>query len=266
MSYFRTSGEGDNEGIDIPVEDFDLNDPDTVIVHYDLGAWTADDQAELTQVLATEGIPHAWGDVDELLVPESAETRADAILADLEVRLGVGIGILPVAQLADGDPTVEYDLSEWPEGDRAAIARTLGDGTIRHRWDGDSLLVAADDEDTVDAVLDAVERGDVVGDLDVSADDDDRAEIPFETLTTFFLAGERLSKNALDADGLTHLLSAVDVADPAASPYGVDRGLWTRACALADELAGALADGDEPDAVHAEAVAGQLRDLLRAYV
>lgn len=266
MSYFRTSGEGDNEGIDIPVEDFDPNDPDATVVHYDMDAWTADDQAELTQVLAAAGIPHAWSGDNELLAPESAEDAVDAVIADLEVRLGVGIGVIPKAQLADGDPTIEYDLAEWLEDDREAIALMLGEGTIRHRWDGDTLLVAADDEATVDTVLDAVERGDIVGDIEFSAADDDRPERPFETLTTFFLAGERLAKNALDADGLSHLLAAVDVADPAAPPFGVERGLWTTACSLADELAGALADGDEPDAVEAEAVAGRLRDLLRSYV
>ncbi len=266
MSFYRTSGEGDPDPAE-SIEDFDPNDPDATIVHYDLGAWAHDDQAELIAELAAAGVPHAWGEADELLVPESAETRADEIIADLEARLGVGLGVLSRAELADDEPTVEYDLGEWPHDDRAAIARTLDEGTIRHRWDGTTLLIAAADEATVDSVLDAVERGDVVGDLDTEpAGSGDAPDLPFETLTTFFLAGERLARNQLDADGLAHLLEAVDVADPANPPYGVERALWQRACGLSDELAGALGDGDEPDVERAGVVAEQLRDLLRPYI
>ena len=90
--------------------------------------------------------------------------------------------------------------------------------------------------------------------------------MPFETLTTFFLAGERLQQNPLDADGLEQLLSATDVADPERPPYGVDKRLWERMCELADELAAALVDGDEPDVVETQAVAAELHDLLRPYV
>ena len=70
----------------------------------------------------------------------------------------------------------------------------------------------------------------------------------------------------LDADGLEQLLSATAVADPERPPYGVDRRLWQRMCELADELASALVDGDEPDVVETQAVAGELHDLLRPYV
>ena len=97
-------------------------------------------------------------------------------------------------------------------------------------------------------------------------DDPTRIELPFETLTTFFLAGDRLQKNPLDADGLEQLLAATDVADPDRPPYGVDKRLWVRMCELADELAAALVDGDEPDVVETQAVAAELHDLLRPYV
>ena len=90
--------------------------------------------------------------------------------------------------------------------------------------------------------------------------------LPFETLTTFFLAGDRLQRNPLDADGLEQLLSATDVADPDRPPYGVDKRLWVRMCELADDLAAALVDGEEPDVVETQAVAAELHDLLRPYV
>ena len=91
-------------------------------------------------------------------------------------------------------------------------------------------------------------------------------QLPFETLTTFFLAGERLRRDPLDADGLEELLKAHDVAEPERPPYGVDRRLWVRTCELADGLVGALCDDDTPDEEVAAAHAQALHDLLRPYV
>ena len=94
----------------------------------------------------------------------------------------------------------------------------------------------------------------------------DADELPFETLTTFFLAAERLQRNTLDADGLEQLLDARRGRRARASPYGVEMSLWQQTCELADELAGALVDADEPDHEAAMAVAIDLHDLLRPFV
>ena len=106
------------------------------------------------------------------------------------------------------------------------------------------------------------------GEFGVGDDDGDEEadQLPFETLTTFFLVGERLQRNPLDADGLEQLLEAVELADVRRPPYGVDLRLWQRTCALADELAAALADEVEPDADAAMDVARELYDLLRPYI
>ena len=66
--------------------------------------------------------------------------------------------------------------------------------------------------------------------------------------------------------GSSNCCSATDVADPDRPPYGVDKRLWLRTCELADDLAAALVDGDEPDVVETQAVAAELHDLLRPYV
>jgi hypothetical protein len=134
------------------------------------------------------------------------------------------------------------------------------------RWEEDVLLVGTEDEELVDAILDEVENDEGVELPDDDEDTEDADQLPFETLTTFFLAGDRLHKNPLDADGLEQLLAAIDVADPERPPYGVDKRLWVRTCELADDLAAALVDGEEPDAEETQAVAGELRDLLRPYV
>ena len=252
-------------------DDWNPNDPDATRVHYDLANWSFEQMAELAAALADAEVPHAW-DGSELIVPESAEQATDDIVAQVEMRLGIPGDVEeaaprePVA-LADDAASTEYDLAEWEPSERDLITSHLVARGLPFRWEEDVLLVGTDDEELVDSILDDVENDEGIELPDET--DEERAEadqLPFETLTTFFLAGDRLQRNPLDADGLEQLLSATDVADPENPPYGVDKRLWLRMCELADELAAALVDGDEPDVVETQAVAAELHDLLRPYV
>ena len=250
-------------------DDWNPNDPDATRVHYDLESWSFEQMAELAAALADAVVPHAW-DGNELIVPESAELATDDIVAQVEMRLGMTVEMAEAAppreavRLADDAPSTEYDLAEWEQGERDLVTSHLVARGLPFRWEDDVLLVGTADEELVDSILDDVENDEGV---DLADDgDDDADQLPFETLTTFFLAGDRLQRNPLDADGLEQLLSATDVADPARPPYGVEKQLWQRMCELADELAAALVDGDEPDVVETQAVAAELHDLLRPYV
>lgn len=255
-------------------DDWNPNDPDAILVHYDLSRWTFDQQAELSSDLADAAVPHSW-DGPELVVPEASEAMVDDLIAAVEERLGIVDDPEEGDEIPEGaeDPqpielgediiTTEYDLGEWTDDERATVGLLLINQHLAMRWDGHLLNVATDDEAAVEAVLDDVESGRVTL-ADVKGPG--AGELPFETLTTFFLAGERLQKNALDADGLEQLLKALDVAEPANPPYGVERHLWERTCRLADELADALVGGDDPDQEVASEVAAELHDLLRPYV
>jgi hypothetical protein len=258
-------------------DDWNPNDPDATQVHYDLAMWSFDQQAELASDLAEAEIPHSW-DGTELVVPESAESAADAVITATEERLGItydedgaalqaggddDVPLPAVVPLADLDATTEYDLADWPEPDRDALTRALTRQGHPFRWEEQVLLVRTADESLVESLLDLVEAGETEMDMDAGDDDD---PLPFETLTTFFLAGERLKKHPLDADGLEELLAAIDVAEPTKPPFGVEPRLWFRTCELADELAGALVDDDVPDEETAQIVAEQLHDLLRPYI
>lgn len=269
-------------------DDWNPNDPEATSVVYDLSDWSFDQQAELASDLAEATIPHAWDDTD-LLVPPTHEALADAVIDAAELRLGVvysgdgaegddGVLVadavltaeqMPIA-LADGVAAVEYELDEWPAVDRRALTRALAQQSIPHRWEDDLLVVGAVHESIVDALLDFIESGELAAMVDVELDaqreGDPDEVLPFETLTTFFLAGERLRRNPLDADGLEQLLEAIEVADPRRAPYGVEARLWQRTCQLADELADALAAEDQPDDDQAISLAGELHDLLRPYV
>jgi hypothetical protein len=251
-------------------DDWNPNDPDATRVHYDLSDWSFEQMAELAAALADAVVPHAW-DGNELIVPESAEQDTDDIVAQVEMRLGITDDsdvsdvvapreAIPLPEEAD---STEYDLAEWEQSERDLVTSHLVTRGLPFRWEDDVLLVGTNDEELVDSILDDVENDE---DVEVPDEADDEDRLPFETLTTFFLAGDRLQRNPLDADGLEQLLSATEVADPARPPYGVEMPLWRRMCELADELAAALVDGEEPDVVETQAVAAELHDLLRPYV
>ncbi len=252
-------------------DEWNPNDPDATQVHYDLEAWSFEQMAELASDLADAGIQHVW-EGNELIVPEDAEEQTDEIIAGVELRLGIADDDAvpeaetppePIALAADAE-TTEYDLAEWGASERDLVTSHLVARKLPFKWEDEVLLVGTADEALVDEILDDVENDEGV---ELSDDDDEDADrLPFETLTTFFLAGDRLQRNPLDADGLEELLNATEVANPARPPYGVDKRLWQRTCQLADELAAALADGEEPDTVETQAVAAQLHDLLRPYV
>ena len=249
-------------------DDWNPNDPDAVRVHYDLANWSFEQMAELAAALADAEIPHAW-DGNELIVPDSAEAATDDIVAQVEMRLGIAgdtgeASAREAIPLAEDVASTEYDLAEWEPSERELVTSHLVSRGLPFRWEEDVLLVGTDDEELVDAILDDVENDEGIELPEGEGGEEDR--LPFETLTTFFLAGDRLQRNPLDADGLEQLLSATDVADPDHPPYGVDKKLWNRMCELADDLAAALVDGDEPDVVETQAVAAELHDLLRPYV
>jgi len=258
--------------------DWNPNDPDATRVYYDLSAWTFDQQAELAAAMADAEVPHAWDDT-ELMVPEDSEQAADLVIADVEARLGIesadgdadgaddadfgaAAATAPIA-LADDIATTEYDLDEWPATDRQALTHALTGAGIPFAWDGNTVLVGTADEAIVDELLDDIEQGEFI---DVDAATGESTQPSSEVLTTFFLAGERLKRDPLDADGLEQLLAATDVADPDQPPFGVQPRLWQQTCELADELADALVEGDEPDHDAAMAAAQALFDLLRPHV
>ncbi len=247
---------------------------------YDLSRWSFDQQAELAAELAEAEVPHTW-DGSELVVPESHEAAADSTVTRVEARLGIvydgdeddngaGAGQQPGEQrgeqpiaIPDGAPSTEYDLGDWAESDRQAITNALTTQRIPYRWEDDLLLVSTAHEEAAELLMDTIEAGEFAM---LETDDAAPDELPFETLTTFFLAAERLQRNTLDADGLEQLLDALEVADPERRPYGVELVLWQKTCELADALASALVDADEPDHETAMAVATDLHDLLRPFV
>jgi hypothetical protein len=246
--------------------DWNPNDPDATRVYYDLSMWTFDQQAELSAAMADAELPHTW-EGTELMVPEESEADTDAIIAQIEERLGivdepVSDSPTPVV-LADDVATTEYDLADWSATEHDTVSHALTEAGIPFRWDGAVLLVATDDEPVVDELLDDVESGEYADVLVAAAPSEEASS---EVLTLCFLAAERLRKEPLDADGIEHLLKALDIADPEVPPFGVAPKLWTDAYTAADELADAIAGDETPDEEAAMAAAERLHELLRPHV
>lgn len=266
------------------MSEWNTNDEDAPKVYYDLAEWDFDQQAELASGLADLEIPHGW-EGTELVVPEEFEGATDAVFADVEQRLGIigkGTGSLPDHDdepveerfIADDETLTEYDLADWQELERELVGDSLRAANIPFRWEESILLVPTTDEEHVDTILDDIESGDVIPVINDGPDGD---ELPFESLNSFFLAGQRLRKDARDADGLERLLEALAVADPNRPPRGVELRVWRRTCELAEELADSLVEERDPltevefdDAGNevdpATQIASDLHDLLRPLI
>jgi hypothetical protein len=266
-----------------PVTDWNPSDPDTAKVFYDLTAWDFDQQAELASALADLEIPHTW-EGNELVIPAESEEEVDAVFTELEARLDItpanADGDADADADADADvdtespaewavleattPTTDYDLSEWSDLDRSLVTESLDGAAIGYRFVDGVLSVPTAAESVVDDILDEVEAGEMIPVINDGPEGD---ALPFESLNSFFLAGERLRKDARDADGLERLLEAIKIADPDRPPRGVELRVWRMSCELAEQLADVLVDGSEDEVItEAQPVAEALHDLLRPLI
>jgi len=261
------------------VTDWNPSDPDAAKVFYDLSGWDFDQQAELASALADLEIPHTW-DGNELVIPADSEQQVDELFTELEERLNIAPAsedeedvaadgeqaANPVewSVLEDDTPATDYDLTVWSDLDRSMVTESLDAAGIAYRFVDGVLSVPTSAEDPVDDILDEVEAGEMIPVINDGPDGD---VLPFESLNSFFLAGERLRKDARDADGLERLLDAIKIADPDRPPRGVELRVWRRSCELAEQLADVLVEGSEDEVITgAQPVAEALHDLLRPLV
>jgi hypothetical protein len=241
--------------------DFDPNDPDVVKVHYDVTVWNFEQRAELSEALAEAELPHVW-DGDEIVVPEDVEGDVDALFDELDKVLGP----FPIA-LEDGAESTEFGLDEWSDADRAVLTEALVASEVPHRWDGTTVVVAADAEHAVDDLLDAIEAGELLGD-----GGDDRAAPPEGALSTMFLAADRLAKDPMDAGARSDMLGLAPHVDPKIPPYGMAHRPWANAVGGLDVIVGLIdrdaATGSPGDTAESDIIgaAQELRSLLRPYV
>jgi hypothetical protein len=258
MPFVNKSGADDEDERDVaagapdPFDlDFDPNDPEQTKVHYNLTGWGFEPRAELSETLAERGVPHVW-DGEELVVPEQIEAAVDALFDELEAE----IGPFPVP-LLEGDASTEFGLDEWPARDIETLRESLVEAEIPHLWQGRTLLVAADAEDVVDDLLDAIEAGDV-------ALIDEDAEAPDGALHDLYVAADRLARDATHSGGRTKVFELVPQLSPAVPPFGMAVGAWGVIVGHAQALHERFEEGADAELLMAQA--DELRTVCRPYV
>src|SRR5580658_1672865 len=140
----------------------------------------------------------------------------------------------PLEELAEGEAEDEvgYNLNEWEDSARGELIAALIAAGFRHRFEGDEMVVASEDEDDVDRLI---ERLGTEGD---QGDADD--PVPGQVLSKLADAARRLVADPTDmvADG--------DLAEAAAGVFaieavwGVDEETWAAIGRVTRRLLGAL--------------------------
>jgi len=139
------------------VGEWNPKDPDAVTVRYDLSEWSVDERADVTEAFADADIAHAW-DGHELLVSAEDESRADAVLDELEDSFDQDDDV-------DGDDAgsglTEYDLQDLSDADRSRLTEMLDTLDIGYRWESDVMVVQEAHEDVVESCLRTIDGRDV---------------------------------------------------------------------------------------------------------
>ena len=251
-----------------PSEDVDirlLEDGEQVI--YDLSAWPLDAQTETSMIFAESGMPHLWDGTD-LIVPSVHENSADTLLERIEDQFGLVDAeerdMLAEREAEDADEEsagdssggeTEYDLEGWLPARRMELVERLVELSIAHHWESECLVVPTAREDEVDALLDEMDG------IEPGASPSARID-PAAIASVLFLTAERMRKGKVDAAKYAELLDALDAAEPALPPFGVDPNLWLQALELGEDLADAVAEDTE----EIEEIASNLYTLLRPLI
>lgn len=158
------------------------------------------------------------------------------------------------------DDELVYELHELADGPRGELELKLVTAGVLHRWElGNDLVIAADDEDVVDDLLDQVEFLDAAA---ASTDGDDEAV--YAVMSELFVAADRLQSSPGDVAAAGEFFQASEAASATPVPFGVDGGVWREVKDLAAHLEQALEADTADNEIARDAAA--LRQLLARYV
>jgi hypothetical protein len=151
---------------------------------------------------------------------------------------------------------IAYELPQWSETQRQDLVKRLEEEGIGYAWDGGDLIVAAEREEEVDAIFEAVSGM-------PAPDDDDGGEGRYRALEELFAAADRLTHDPGSEARRADVVAAALAAD-GGTPFGMADVEWWQVRARVRGLAEAIAQGAASTRVHDDAVA--VRDLLRTIV
>jgi hypothetical protein len=149
----------------------------------------------------------------------------------------------PLAELAEGetDDEVGYRLTGWEDRQRGELIEALIDNEVRHRFEGDELVVAGDDEAVADEIVAELgaRSADGPGDPDATGEAD---EATVEALEALLDAARRLRADPTDMNADGDLAEASIGVLAVDDVYGVDDETWSAIGRVTRRLLAALGD------------------------
>ncbi len=168
------------------------------------------------------------------------------------------------------DDQIAYELAEWPPEDRAIASADLVELGIPYRWEQNIVLVVpAEVEEQVDAILDEIDENALASDEAALVDletGEDGGEEAATAMSDLFIAADGLSRDTYDEEKVVEFIEAASAAGQCLPPYGIEPLVWNRIQTDASAIVTALEKGEGDDDEAVTTAARALRDLLRNYV
>lgn len=163
------------------------------------------------------------------------------------------------APLDDGREQVGYELYDWEPEELDELDDVLHEIGLPHEWvsEGYEVVVHAEDEDRVDALLPTIRYPD---ELPAEADDGDDTDV--QVLSALFVAADRMRANPT-GEGVKDFLDAAEQIGEH-PPYGVGEPEWEAVVGLVDELIDLFHAAGPPEEI--ASLAMRLRQRLRPIV
>ncbi len=233
-----------------PTELDDVGGSDEEQIVYELHEWAGESRRALDQELTGQSIAHSWLGAT-LVIRAADEESVDEIVEATDETGG------PVL-----DPEAEkiaYEVEGWAADEQTAFSELLARLGIPHEFDeaGD-LLVLVEDEDAVEAALDAFQGA-----------NDDRPELEGldanALLSNVFVACDRLRKDPRDNRGVEEILAHAPLLVSHRPPFGFNPVTWNLLGEKTNELVDLLAEGNTSDE-DLKLLANALTEVLRQMV
>jgi len=225
------------------------------LLSYEVSEWSGESRRMLDSMLTSADVRHFWQGTT-LSVASENEAETDAIIEE----------VLATATMAldeDRDKAV-YEVAEWSAAMQTSLAESLTVAEVPYEWDeqGD-LVVYADDEETVDDILEAMPDPDDAERMSETVDVQ-------ATLTRAWRAASELAKSAENSGAVVDLAESAETLSIIKLPFGFEAAPWRhivdQAMALQHGLAEDVDDAEPWSDEQVEEAAATLRDTIRPYL
>ena len=242
-----------------PIAPEDVGTAEEEQLAYEFHDWAFESRRMLDQLLTSRAVAHSWQGAS-MIVRAADESVVDELVEEVEH-----------ATLPTLDPELEqvvYEMAGWTAEQQTLLSARLGGEGIAHEFDANGdLVLHAEDEDRVEALLDELEREPLTAPTDADGADTDEEPIDLDgldvndVLSALFEASDRLRKNARDANGVLRFLDQAPVVRRIGMPFGFERPVWNGIVEQVRSIESLLDDVDSDDA-DIEDQAKRLRDVL----